>query len=485
MRSGPDAASAARRAHLALLPPARETALAWGEEGLEPLRGSWWHGEVRRRQEGIAADFRALEAELGPAASEALGLDRAGYSWARLVLEEFGLRFLSRGGAEVTVLAPGLELLAAPPTSGAPPGAAGARLEVWSEAAQPALVLYAEADLYPGDRVSLSHGGLACGNGERLLGRGWLLEPNPYDSLQLPLALRMDAASQDSPELAELAERVAQALEEDVAFGAPPRGPGEALSLGALGGRLPVRLRAVEPGALSLQEGPVSELGATLCLTAERPLPGRAALVLLGVALLADSERAPAIQEEERELRGVWNAPQCERRALLFLQGQLRAALDAYPAAASQEGSEDSSTASMGRLTRAGFDVLAPAGGLPPRAARCRQVLGAERRILAASLLAVQVRLAELLTVILAPGAPAQDQERAGFLRALAAALPVGDQGLQGYGLSILRIRHLVPRMLFDLFLVVYTQCIEIAYFLTISHNFNLARILTISHNFK
>mmetsp|Transcript_9725 Transcript_9725/g.17104 ORF Transcript_9725/g.17104 Transcript_9725/m.17104 type:complete len:1701 (-) Transcript_9725:124-5226(-) len=312
-----DSATPIRREHLKTLPSLVETLLAWSDDELESLKGSRWCSEAKRCKAQILDDFDALVSVLGSTAVSTLGLNKDDYSWARQIIQQYGLHFTSGNGSAQLLVAPGLDLLS--PDESTVPGAEAAVLEAISPT-NSMLVMYAEKSYSKGDPVPLSVAKLACSNGCRLMGCGKLLSPNPCDSAELPLIMPVDLISLYSEEYIALVVEGAAALFTD---GLPPKPkPGGCMSADALNGEMPVKMIEHE-GRRAL----------SLCVRFSKSqlVPSTRALLALGFIVTLDSSMQEVVLAEEKEVFNVLGNTCNKRRALGFLQTKLKNLLNEFP----------------------------------------------------------------------------------------------------------------------------------------------------------
>lgn len=400
------AATPHRRAHIALLPDAFETLLAWSGRDLESLHGSRWKEGAKQRQAQVGLDYRTLAAELGPEVVSKLGLSEDRYQWARQAIQQFGMTFQTPDGSNLELLAPGMEFLE--PDSDTIPSAEDTRLEFGLNPA-PALVVYASRNFQPGDSVALSHGGLVCGNGFRLLGGGQLVEANPLDYAEIHLKLPVLADN-----LVPNAQfwRILESLE--AGLKRTWRDP-------KLGECLPPE-RAEDQSLVRVAEGKRGpEVRVHIRLTSSQLLPDKGALADLGVVILADRDRLEKAISEERDVVNVFGADASEHRALTYLSKRLKWALEEYPSRPDADASR--------------LEQNHPRGPLPRRAKGLR-VVAAERQILEDAIQELKFRLEQNMP---SPWDIHGLDCEADVLTAELAALPAGSEPEQGTQLG----RHL------------------------------------------
>jgi hypothetical protein len=158
---------------------------------------------------------------------------------------------------------------------------------------------------------------------------GYMLQPNPYDSVQVEVSLRMDLSKPDSKDVSDMFAGIEAGLLENFVTGQPQALVGESIPVDPLGGQSPAQLSADGEG------NPVGTF--TFRFSAEKPLPSKQALVGFGIALVADSGRQRGFVEAEGEVKGVFSEEQCENRALQSLHGSLVSAFNAYAAEAEEK----------------------------------------------------------------------------------------------------------------------------------------------------
>ncbi|CAE8619598.1 unnamed protein product, partial [Polarella glacialis] len=287
------------RAHLALLPApgSLETLLAWSDEELGALQGSRWQQIAQQCNADIEAEFEELRASLGEEVLGQLGATSDSYFWAQQVLQQCCISFIDGESSPVDVLVPGMNLLVGR-ESDVPPSPEGARLEFLpGPDASPVVVLYASRYFGEGEQVGISHGGLTCTSGRRLMGCGRLLTPNPWDCVELGMTLPLSAAL--APSAAKLAEACSAST--------CPR-PGDFLAADVLEGWEPAQLLEGEPQPV---------LQVNLRISEAQLLPSSSLLNLLQLALAGPDGCAAS-----------------EQKVSDVLQHCLRQALQKYPAEA-------------------------------------------------------------------------------------------------------------------------------------------------------
>lgn len=353
-----------RKAHLALFPPSPETLLSWSARDLEALHGSRWQEATKQRMVEVMTDFHKLVAELGPAIVSDLGLDAEGYTWARQVVQNLGMNFVAPDGTTMLLVAPGLELLAA--DEDVAPSAEGARLE-FTAGSTPTLVLYATKQYQPGDAVALSHAGVACSTGFRLLGCGQLLEGNPFEAVDVTLKIPVVPESLSATaNLWEVLEGLEAALRGEMA----PR-PGDCL---------PPELAEARPRVEVVESRKQPEVLIHLRLSRRQMLPEGLALWYLGLALTAHSDRMGKIMEQERDVVNPLGPDACARRALSWLGKRIQWAIEDGPSRPLDDAERIMSRHS---------------GDGTPRRVLGLRLVAAERQLLSEVAQAIQDRLAE------------------------------------------------------------------------------------------
>lgn len=357
-------ATPARRSHLELLTTRPlETTLVWSDRELDNLRSSRWYDIAMQRRRQMSADFRALASELGSEVLVKLGLDEAGYAWARAVLEEFGCSARVADGSTLDFLLPGLELMDHRPDL--LPNAEGIRVEVTTQS----VVVYATQDYTKGDSCWLSHGGLASSNGSRLLACGRLLESNPWEHVEVVLRLPV-AREHLAPEANFW--RVLSGIEEGLKQRRADLRVGSCLPCDTADMEAPVRV-------VEGKSGP--EVQVHIRLSRGQLLPDRGALLNLGLLILAHTKRMEKVLKEEKGVLNPLGPHACERRALDYLKRRLIWRSEEYPSKpdgmlagllASRPGQDDESV-----------------GGSPPRRARGVRVVAEEKRLLEEAVAAI------------------------------------------------------------------------------------------------
>jgi len=357
-----DSAHAHRRAHLDLIPEVFQTLFAWSKRDLESIRGSSWHSEVLRRKKQLAVECRELALELGTETVKSCGFDEASYRWAMQVLLQFGMHSLAADGSSVDIIAPGLELLDI--EEEAQPALAGARLEFLGT--DSVIAVFAARDYRKGERVVLSHGGLACSTGMRLLTCGRTLDPNPWENAELVVRLPLNPGTvADDHKFWTIVNGLSASLTQQIHARC-----GDFISADIAGGWSSVEVH---------EGGAEPELCIHLRLSKDQPLPPRNSLVYLGVAVLAHAPRLQKIMQDERGIVDVLGEEQCERRALTFLQGEMKAALEQLSAAPPEDEMQLAESSTK---------------GWKPRVERGAQLVLAEKNVLENSLDIVNDRLA-------------------------------------------------------------------------------------------
>merc|ERR1719460_3462755 len=179
---------------------------------------------------------------------------------------------MNEDGSLFQVVVPGLEqfdhvLDDAPATD-------GSRVEL-GQGSAPVFVLYATRDFKAGEKVGLSHGGLACSNGRRLMHCGQTLKQNPWDNVEVSLELKF--AEDQIALLESLAEFAGQ--EGLSAWESRTPQPGDFLSADVVKGNTMVKL---------FKEDGQQKVLVTIRLMKQKPIPDKRLLQLLGVAMIAD-----------------------------------------------------------------------------------------------------------------------------------------------------------------------------------------------------
>jgi len=192
------------------------------------------------------SDFDALALELGQEVMASMALTYASYSWARSVLDSFGLIFHSESGEKVEALVPGIECFQSVEDSEAAPSPSDVRLET-SDAnfSEPTVVVYAKQGYGRGDPIQwhsmrkYKAPGVAC------------VVKFPYE----------DCGKSVMDNLCTLLG------------GSPSSKPGDCCAV-----------NEDAPVQVCLEEGK-SLVNVTLRLTREKPLPGKDVMSLLGVGI--------------------------------------------------------------------------------------------------------------------------------------------------------------------------------------------------------
>jgi len=359
-------APAHRRQHIALMPSPFSTMLAWTDRDMDALRGSRWQEVAKARKSQVAKDFALLRNELGPDIADDLGLTESEYFWARLVLQELGLSFKGPDGSLVQLLAPGLELMEVSDTTA--PSAEGVRLE-FGVKPTPSLVVYADRDYRAGDRIFLSHGGIKCATGLRLLGPGRTLEENPLEHAEIVLRLPI---SKENIEPKASFWKVLKALEVALKEERTDLRQGAALPPDVVEEEAMVKIQ---------QRRGQTEARITVRLSQKKLLPEKSALVHLGLVICAHNDRMDKIMQDEKGVVNPLGADACERRALAWLNKRLQWALQEYPS------NPDSS---LKKMMKAVTDA-------PSKRMLGLRLVAAERQILTDAVAAFKERLDEPL----------------------------------------------------------------------------------------
>jgi len=355
VRRAPQDAPVERREHFALLPEKLETLLAWSDQDLMALAGSPLKMEVKRRLNNMRKDFETLSTELGPHGVTALGLAWEGYLWGCQVVQQFGLQILKGDGSVTTLIVPGLELME-PDTDSVPIGSEGARLEGgFTKGEQQTLTFYSGRSVEVGERVSISHGGLACSNGARLFRCGVLAESNPHDSVEIDVTFPVDGLETTGKQFDNLLSSLGQCRQVPRSYRA-----GDCMSADHFQSRETVELVHVAG---------IKSLRVAIRLTKEMPLPGHAALAALGLGLTISNNGQDELQTSEKKLADVYGDRVCNQRALEFLKPELDKALSLYVEPKLEKASQS-------------------------RAARAQQVVVSEKEIISQALQALSEQLA-------------------------------------------------------------------------------------------
>ena len=179
--------SGTRWQHIEEMPPVYDSPVFWSEEELIALEGSSWLALARRFREEIAADWEALQAQLHQANAHALlerhSIDALGYRWAYATLKSRAAE-CTIDGRKVRLMAPDFDMfnhnhLIEPGTS-----------HRFDEERQ-MLVVTATQHYKKGEQAFISYG--PAGNGSLLLGGGFCIDPNRFDSVEVPLTVRCDS----------------------------------------------------------------------------------------------------------------------------------------------------------------------------------------------------------------------------------------------------------------------------------------------------
>jgi hypothetical protein len=176
--------ASARWAHLHEMPPAYDTTLFWSAEELEQLRGSAWLELAERFSEEVATDWTALQAQPGvPAILAEYAITFAEYKWAYATVKSRAAE-LRVGGALTRLLAPRFDMLNH--SDRLAPGSSH-----FFDEARRELVAVAATAYAAGDQAFISYG--PAPNGSLLLGGGFVLAHNRFDSVEVCVTAGCDA----------------------------------------------------------------------------------------------------------------------------------------------------------------------------------------------------------------------------------------------------------------------------------------------------
>lgn len=298
------------------------TMIAWSAEQLQSIEGSRWKSVAVRRQQQLDEDLAALQTVLG--ADLSMKLDeqklKSQYVWVRTVVQQCAIEILGESGAQVTVLVPGLNLL--PDEHLVPTDTCGIRLESAMLANQQILVVYAGQKFAASKEVTLQHAGLACSTGERLMtcGSPWQ-KFSDCESVELELSVPVDMMPLGKKSVASIIDGMTELS--TVAASTKPT-PGECVPLNFFKDD-PVKL--VDGGGRPM----MSFLVRFSVVEGQATLPNVKGLTTLGAVLAYDSSTYPQLQIREAGSNNVFGPVECQRRALYYLQGEIRAARDRYP----------------------------------------------------------------------------------------------------------------------------------------------------------
>lgn len=174
----------ARWEHLQTMPPAYDTTLFWSAEELEALCGSAWLELAERFAGEAASDWAALREQ--PGAAELLsqhGLGFHEYLWAYATVKSRAAE-LAVDKTPTRLLAPHFDMF-----NHSAALAPGTSHHYDSE--RRALVAVAARDYAKGEQAFISYG--PASNGSLLLGGGFLLPDNRFDTVEVCLTAQCDA----------------------------------------------------------------------------------------------------------------------------------------------------------------------------------------------------------------------------------------------------------------------------------------------------
>lgn len=176
--------ASARWAHLQEMPQAYDSTLFWSAEELEQLRGSAWLELAERFSEEVATDWTALQVQPGlPAILAEYAIGFADYRWAYATVKSRAAE-LRVGGVPTRLLAPRFDMFNH--SDSLAPGSSHS----FDEARQQ-LVAVAATAYGAGEQAFISYG--PAPNGSLLLGGGFVLAHNRFDSVEVCVTAGCDA----------------------------------------------------------------------------------------------------------------------------------------------------------------------------------------------------------------------------------------------------------------------------------------------------